>query len=90
MLDSLPEPVVALIRHDDKQIRRDSVTIQAFAVADTAWVAERHARIRADTLESHQIDIGRPPAPQRHRVLVTLAKVGLIVGGTLLVASAVR
>jgi hypothetical protein len=90
LLDSLPEPVVQLIRHDDKQIRRDSVTITAFVAADSAWVSERHARIRADTLESHQIDVGRPEGPRRFRALATWGAVALAVVGGALVYSAVR
>lgn len=88
LMDSLPAPVVALIKHDDQQIRRDSATIVAFVSADSAWLAERFARIDVDTLRVHQIDLGRPVT--HHGRTAVLVGTVVAVGALLLLHLAVR
>jgi hypothetical protein len=87
LLSSLPEPVVTLIRADDNQIRRDSVTITAFAAVDSSWVHERSARIDADSLEARLARIGQPV--KHHRTLYILGAGAAFVAGVL-IAGAVR
>lgn len=88
-LDSLPAPVIRLIEADDAQIARDSMTIATYVAVDTAWRAERWARIGLDTIEAHQRKLAVEPTHTRHRRLAFLAgaaTVGLLVVGFHLVA----
>lgn len=78
LLVDLPESVVTLIKHDDNQIRRDSTVITLLVEADSAWLAERRARIEADTLESHQATLGVEPKKSHHaRSFVVGAVIGV-------------
>ena len=86
VLPTLPAPVVTLIRRDDDQIRRDSATITAFAVVDSSWLAERRARIDADSLESHLARLEAAPA-HTHRAWYVVGAVAAFAAGVLLHAA---
>jgi hypothetical protein len=80
----LPDPVVQLIKADDAQLTRDSITIAFHVVADSAWHVERDVRIAADSVEAHQIDVGVPEKKGRASLYVAG---GVLLGVVLTVAA---
>jgi hypothetical protein len=84
LLAGLPDPVVQLIKADDAQLTRDSITIAFHVVADSAWHVERDVRIAADSVEAHQIEVGQPEKKGRASLYVAG---GVLLGVVITVAA---
>jgi hypothetical protein len=84
LLAGLPDPVVQLIKADDAQLTRDSITIAFHVVADSAWHVERDVRIAADSVEADQIEVGVPEKKGRASLYVAG---GVLLGVVLTVAA---